>query len=152
MIKFIKKYRISFNIGGLAVFLVIMLPNFIWFAMPAPNDILRADSATKIVDAVASICQALFVAALCMIRNKECEKIRITPFIRTAVCCVVFYYIGWIFYYLGFANFLIILSLIIFPCFTFLFFAIDRKNFIAIILIAVFTVCHLVYGSVNFIL
>ena len=35
-----KKYKIGFDIWGLIIFIVIMIPNFIWFAVPAPNDIL----------------------------------------------------------------------------------------------------------------
>ena len=42
-------------------------------------------------------------------------------------------------------------GLIIFPCLTFLFFAIDRKNMIAVIPISIFMVCHLIYGIVNYI-
>lgn len=37
-----KKYNFSFDVWGLAVFLIIMMPNCIWFAVPAPNDVLRA--------------------------------------------------------------------------------------------------------------
>lgn len=52
----LKKYRLSFDIWGLLLFLVIMIPNSIWFAVPAPNDILRANSITVIFDTIASIC------------------------------------------------------------------------------------------------
>ncbi len=31
-------YKIGFDIWGLTLFLAIMLPNFIWFAVPAVND------------------------------------------------------------------------------------------------------------------
>ena len=31
-----KKYKIGFDIWGLIIFIVIMIPNFIWFAVPAP--------------------------------------------------------------------------------------------------------------------
>ena len=41
------------------MFIIIMIPNFIWFAVPAPNDILRADSITKAVDTAGSACQVL---------------------------------------------------------------------------------------------
>ena len=43
----LKKYRFGFDVQGLLLFIVIMIPNFIWFDLPAPNDILRADSATE---------------------------------------------------------------------------------------------------------
>lgn len=31
-------YKIGFDIWGLTLFLAIMLPNFIWFAVPAVNN------------------------------------------------------------------------------------------------------------------
>lgn len=36
-----KNYQLGFDPWGLALFLTIMLPNFVWFAFPAPNDMLR---------------------------------------------------------------------------------------------------------------
>ena len=55
-------------------------------------------------------------------------------------------------YYIGMINAPVILGLTIPPCLAFLFFAIDRKNGIAIIPIVIFTLCHLIYGVVNFII
>lgn len=43
----IKKYRIGFDIWGLIIFIIIMVPNFIWFVVPAPNDIFRGESITE---------------------------------------------------------------------------------------------------------
>ena len=48
----IKKYKIGFDIWGLITFIIIMIPNFIWFAVSAPNDILRGESITKTVDVI----------------------------------------------------------------------------------------------------
>ena len=53
----LKKYKIGFDIWGALLFLIIMIPNFIWFVVPAPNDILRAESITETVDTVAIVCQ-----------------------------------------------------------------------------------------------
>ena len=36
----LKKYRIGFDIFVLLLFLLIMIPNFIWFTVLVPNDIL----------------------------------------------------------------------------------------------------------------
>ena len=73
-----KKYRFGFDIWGLALFLIIMIPNFIWFAVPAPNDILRTNSITEIPDRIASVCQVLMVIALCVLINEERNKLSIT--------------------------------------------------------------------------
>lgn len=71
----LKRYRLEFDIWGLLLFLIIMIPNFIWFAIPAPNDILRANSITETIDTVASVCQVLIVVALCIFRNRETSKL-----------------------------------------------------------------------------
>ena len=148
----IKNYKLSFEIWGLLLFLIVMIPNFIWFAIPAPNDILRAKSITETVDTVASVCQILMIAAICIFRNKESKKLCITPLIIMVAVCYLLYVSSWIAYYNGIVNVIVILGLTIPPCLTFLFFAIDRKNGIALIPISIFTICHLVYGVVNFII
>ena len=66
----LKKYRFGFDVMGLVIFLIIMIPNFIWFAVPAPNDILRNDSSTEIIDTIGSVFQVLFVTSLCVVINK----------------------------------------------------------------------------------
>lgn len=148
----IKKYKIGFDIWGLMAFIFIMIPNFIWFAVPAPNDILREESITKIIDVIASICQVLMVISLCIFINQDRKKISITRFIIVTIICCLLYFVCWMFYYIGVTNAIVILGLIIFPCLTFLFFAIDRKNMIAVIPISIFTICHLIYGMVNYII
>lgn len=147
-----KKYKIGFDIWGLVIFLIIMMPNFIWFAVPAPNDILRAESITKLADIIALICQVLMIMFLCVFIHQERKKLSITPLIIATIIFCLLYFICWIFYYIGVTNSGVILGLTIFPCLAFLFFAIDRKNMIAVIPISIFAVCHLIYGVVNYII
>ncbi len=147
-----KKYRFGLDVSGLLLFLIIMIPNFIWFAVPAPNDILRTDSITGTLDTVASICQVLMIIILCVFRNRECKRISISPFIIAVIVCCLLYFISWGVYYIGVVNAVVILGLTIPPCLAFLVFAIDRKNKIAIIPISIFTACHIIYGIVNFII
>ena len=45
----LKKYKFEFDIWGFVLFLVIMIPNFIWFKIPASNDILRTESVSLFV-------------------------------------------------------------------------------------------------------
>lgn len=142
----------GFDIWGLITFIIIMIPNFIWFAVPAPNDILRGESVTETVDTIASICQVLMLMSLCTIINQNRKKISITRFIIATIICCLLYFLCWIFYYAGVTNAIVILGMIIFLCLTFLFFAIDRKNMIAIIPISIFSICHLIYGMVNHII
>lgn len=147
----LKKYRFGFDIWGLVIFLIIMLPNFIWFALPAPNDILRNESATIIIDTIGSVCQVLLIGSLCFIINKEIDKLRFSPLIIMAIICIVLYFAGWMLYYNGLTDPLVIIFLTLPPCLAFIFFALDRKNITAVIPAVCFTVCHLIYGIVNFI-
>ena len=146
------RYRFGFDVWGLLLFLLVMLPNFIWFAVPAPNDILRTESVTPVVDVIASICQVLTVACLCFLINEERGKLRFSPLVITAVICVAVYYLGWTLYYSGIANSWVILLLTLPPCLAFILFAIDRKNLPAVIFASVFAVCHLDFAIINFIL
>lgn len=148
----LKKYRFSFDISGLAIFLIVMLPNFIWYAVPAPNDILRNESVTAAVDIIGSIFQVLFIASLCILINKERNKLHFSPLMIFSIICIALYFAGWALYYNGITDPLVILSLTLPPCFAFILFALDRKNIIAFVFAVCFTICHLIYGVVNFIL
>lgn len=148
----LKEYKLSFDVWGLLLFLIVMIPNFIWFVVPAPNDILRVNSITETIDTVASVCQVLMIAALCIVINRGSKKMRVTPFLLIAAGSCLLYFVSWIAYYCGIVSTIVVLGLTISPCLVFLFFAIDRKNRIAIIPISVFTICHLIYGVVNFII
>lgn len=147
-----KKYKIGFSVWGLLLFLVIMLPNFYWFVVPAPNDILRAESVTPTLDMIASVAQVLMVIALCIFMNQNSKRISVSHLMIATVICCLFYFAGWIFYYQGVTNAVVVLDLCIAPCLAFLFFSLDRKNAFAVIPILVFAVCHFLYGVVNFIL
>lgn len=147
-----KNYKLRFDIWGLVLFLIIMLPNFIWFAIPAPNDILRTDSVTPTMDAIGSFCQIFFVIALCILERKNTPKIQVNPLIIMVIVSVLLYFTGWIFYYIGVTNPLIILLLTLPPCSAFIFLAIDRKNGIALIPAICFAICHITYAVINYII
>ncbi len=144
-------YRFGFDPWGLILFLLVMLPNFIWFAVPAPDDILRADSVTPVMDAIGSVFQVLTVACLCFVIHKDRSKLCLSSLIIATIICVAIYYIGWALYYTANVSPIVILLLTLPPCLAFLLFAIDRKNLPAVIFATVFAVCHLVFGVVNFV-
>ena len=93
-----RKYKLAFDPGGLLLFLQMMLPNFVWFNLPAPDDILRQESITPVVDGIASVCQILFAAALCAVVNRDRERLRLSPFICASLCCGGLYAAGWVCY------------------------------------------------------
>lgn len=145
-----KRYKFGFSVSGLVLFLVIMLPNFIWFAHPAPNDILRGASVTGTLDAIASVCQVLVVASLCMVVRREQNRLRLTPLLAAGMLCCLLYFACWIAYYGGLTNPVVMLGLTIPPCLAFLFYALDRQNGVAVVPIVGFTVCHLLHTIANY--
>ena len=144
------RYRFGFDIWGLLLFLVVMLPNFIWFAFPAPNDILRTESVTPVADILGSVFRVLTVACLCIVIRKERSKFRFSPLVVATTVCIATYYIGWASYYAGITAPWVILLLTLPPCLAFILFAIDRKNLPAAVSAAGFTVCHSIFGVVNY--
>ena len=145
------QYRFGFDVWGLILFLLVMIPNFIWFAVPAPNDVLRVESVTPVVDVIASVCQVLTVACLCFVINQERDKLRFSPLVIATMVCVAVYYVGWVLYYSGIVSEWVILLLTIPPCLAFILFATDRKNLPAVLFATGFAVCHLIFAIVNFI-
>ena len=144
----LRKYRLGFDGRGLLLFLAVMLPNFIWFAVPAPADVLRKASVTSRLDAAAGVCQVLLAALLVCAVNQERPKRRS---VLPAAACLC-YYAAWLAYYQGMAGPAVLLALSLFPCAAFLLFEIGRGNFIAVIPTAAFSVCHLLSSVINFIL
>lgn len=148
----ISNYQMGFDVWGLILFLIIMFPNFIWFAIPATNDVLRNKSITPVVDMVASVFQVIMVVALCIIINKNRYKPMKKVLFRGIVILLALYYIGWYLYYAGIINQVVILDLSIAPCLVFILFSISRKNVVALLSASIFMLCHILYGVINFII
>ena len=86
----LKNYRIGFDWIGLILFLIIMIPNFIWFVVPAPNDVLRTESVTGTIDSIASVCQVLMVASLCLVINRNNTGSKVIGTIITGSVYIIF--------------------------------------------------------------
>ena len=147
----LKNYRIGFDWIGLILFLIIMIPNFIWFVVPAPNDVLRTESVTGTIDSIASVCQVLMVASLCLVINRNNTGSKVIGTIITVMACVILYYICWLCYYQGNTQTAVLIGLTVFPCAAFLIYSYKRRNMIAVFFAVVFSMCHLIYAIVNFI-
>ncbi|MDE7224152.1 MAG: hypothetical protein K2O34_10280 [Acetatifactor sp.] len=148
----LRKYRVVFDIWGLLLFLAVMLPNIIWFLMPAPVDLLRKPSVTSVADTVASVFQVIMVAAGCALQNSTCRRPAGRGWRGGIAAAVFLYFTGWAFYYAGITNVLIIMDLCIAPCAAFILFALARRNGIAFVTAIVFMLCHGYYGAVNFVI
>ena len=147
----LNKYRFGFEPAGLVLFIVVMIPTFIWLAVPAPDDILRKVSETPVTDTIGSVCQWIFIAAACVLINKDSQKLRLTPLIVLSAVCVILYFSGWVLYYIGVTEPYVIMLMTLPPCLSFIFFSLERKNYPALVPAVGFMICHLIYGIVNYI-
>lgn len=146
----VKKYKFGFDLWGLLLFVIIMIPNFFWFAVPAPEDFLRGESVTPIIDTIGSIFQVIFVVLICVIKRQDIDKIRFSKWIIAVLIMVGCYFIGWIVYYWGMVNPFIVALLTISPCLAFALYEIDRKNILALVPTAIFAICHIIFGFANY--
>ncbi len=146
----LRDYKFTFNISAIILFLLIMLPNIVWFIVPAPNDVLRGQSATPVLDIFATITQVLMVAALCIFRNINAGKLKLSLFSIISVAFCLLYYIVWILYYCRVVNGVIVICLCLLPCLSFIFYGVNRKNYFALIPAALFTALHFISTVINF--
>lgn len=148
----VKNYRLGFDPWGLALFLAVMLPNLVWFTFPAPNDVLRQESVTPLLDSIAQVFQIAIAAALCAVINTARDRPIKRGYQVGTAACVVLYLSGWAAYYAEICNAAVILDLCLAPCGAFLIFALGRKNAPALIAAGGFTACHLIFAIVNFLI
>lgn len=151
--RFFQQFCFRFDPWGLGLFLAVMLPNFIWFAVPVPSDVLRGESVTPGWDGAASVFQVLMAALLCLFGNRKSGKLQWkSPRLLAALACCGLYYLVWVLYYREFREPWVFLALCLLPCGAFLFYEWDRKNWLALFPTACFTFCHLIYGVGNFLI
>lgn len=93
----------------------------------------------------------VFITIICILKRKGVDKIRFSKLLILSLAMVIAYFMGWILYYSGIVNPIVIILLTMPPCMAFILYAVDRKNVIATILTVIFTVCHIKYEAVNYI-
>lgn len=104
----LRQYRFGIQPWGLLLFFLIMLPNFIWFALPAENDVLRLASRTPALDGVGSVFQVCMAAATCLLARRDVGSL------------------------------------------AFLAYGAARRHGLLLLFAGLFTLCHGVYGPLNF--
>lgn len=146
-----KYYEFKFDFWALLLFITIMIPNFIWFFIPAPHDVLRVESVTPAIDILSSIFQVLMIATMIFFNRKESRNLQLFhPWTIITILLAILYYMAWGFYYLGFVSILVIMSICLLPCFSLMAHSINRKNIPALLFGIIFSSLHLVFGVINF--
>lgn len=145
----LRKYRMGFDVFALLLFLLIMLPTWLWMAFPAPDDVLRAPSRTPALDGIGMVCQIVFVFLLCTFLHEGRRGLAMGPMLLGCLCCIGLYFAGWVMYYAGITAWPVILLMTLPPCLAFGFWALHQRCHIALIPIGGFMVCHLIGAVVN---
>ena len=149
----LKNYRFGFDLWGIILFLITMIPTFVWLAVPPKGDVLNVESVTPTIDAIGFILQVLCIATLCLVVRKDGLPKPSAAMIIAIITSVVLYFAGWLLYYrIEKAPLGIILLLTVPPCLAYILIAIARRNTPALIPAVGFTVCHMVYATLNFII
>ncbi len=143
-----RRYRLGFVWQGTALFALVMLPNILWEVFLS-GDVLHRPSATPGLDMAMAVCQWLFVAALCLMKNRGAG--RLTPKgLMGPAGALALYWGCWALYFGGVTGWPVLLGLTVFPCAAFLLFAVERRNWIAFIPAACFSVLHLFHFWSNY--
>ena len=130
-----KRYRFRPVWPGIALFALVMLPNILWELLLS-GDILHQPSATPGLDTAMAVCQWLLVAALCLL--------------SASASAAALYWGCWALYFGGWTGRSVLLGLTVFPCAAFLLFAAGRRNWIAFVPGACFTILHLCHFWGNY--
>lgn len=144
------KYRLGFDVSAVILFILILLPNIFWAFLPAPNDILKTESRAPLIDAFATTFQVLMLTVLISVKNINYKKVNYRPFIVLTVISGLLYYICWVLYYFNTVTNAVLIGLCVFPCCSFLFYALARKNYLALIPVSIFSVLHFISTVINF--
>ncbi len=147
----LKKYKFGIDVWAIWLFAVIMLPNIIWALSDLPNDVLKRETLTPVLDNIMTISQVLMILALCFIKNSETQNRPIKsslPAISAAFCML--YYSAWIFYFCGSSDGIILTALCSVPCVALILYCLFRKNAPALLLTALFSVFHIMRTVINF--
>lgn len=132
---------------GIALFALVMLPNILWELLLS-GDILHQPSATPGLDTAMAVCQWLLVAALCLLSADKGGRSRAWG--AASASAAALYWGCWALYFGGWAGRPVLLGLTVFPCAAFLLFAAGRRNWIAFVPGACFTILHLCHFWGNY--
>ena len=144
-------WRFGFDIGGAVLFALLMLPNILWFFVPAQNDILRQPTKTEGLDTAVMVLRGLAVGFLIFLRHTmKPAKLRWQIFGILALALCAMYWGAWGLYYLGVVRPWILYSMCWMPGCSIIFYGFGRKNYPAQLFALAFLICHCISVAINF--
>lgn len=140
MRKLWEKYQTGFDFWALVVYALILLPYIVYWCLPTVTGLEYGAVTT-----VSQIFGALSALILILVVRKEREKKLLFDSAFTSISLLIMLYLtAWIILFCGKLNFAVTLFVMISPCLALLLLAVDRKNILASVPIAVFFVLQIV--------
>ena len=147
--------RVSFSPKGLAAFLLVLLPNVIFFMTADASSQQGLEDKSQVVSAVQNIVQMILIFMLVFVKRQQKNNFKD---IRLAVAALflVSYYILWSRYFLGGMDYSIIGSSVIvsvamalFPAIFFFVIELWLENSIGAIVAVAFGIVHVLNTCIN---
>ena len=148
----LKNYRLGFDWHGLLMVVSFILPYVIWIFIPTKDEVLREGSKTVIIDIIKVATELIMIFLTMFIINETRNKKVMKLFMYILLIPKAFYYICWIILYFGVISKTCVLIVCIAPCITFMLFSLSRKNLMAFSATLAYTICEIVYTTINFII
>jgi hypothetical protein len=141
--------NIGFSWKGLVIFLLPMIPNVFYFLIPASDVSGNNVNTHLILDVLEHGSQVIFIILLIFVIKKQTSEILCTYTISMATM-LIFYYVLWIFCFIGKSNLLILLGMAVIPVIYFILGEMWLHNYLAIIPTVFFGVIHLIITYMDF--
>lgn len=148
----VNRCKYSFKVDWWAgvLFLIIMIPNVIWQLWPPAMDPLHKETATPIINKVASVMQVLMISTLLFFRRDSVPSSMKHIYTLAAWACLLLYLSLWVLYFCGICTTTSVVAMAMLPCLSFVTDALGRRYWVAVVCSIGFFICHLAFAIVNF--
>lgn len=141
--------NMGFSLKGLIVFLLPMLPNIFFFILPKRNDSVAVANNHLLLDIIEHGSQAIFFALLIF-----CVSTKESPILcGYTIFMTIFllsYYGFWLGYFTKGANFIMLMSMAVFPVIYFILSEIWLHNLLAIVPLTIFGIVHIIITYMDY--
>lgn len=141
--------NMEFSLKGLVVFLLPMLPNILFLILPNPNSSMTVAKNNFLLDIIEHGSQAIFVIFLIFGVNRKESPVLCGYTILMAIL-LLSYYGFWLAYFTIGTNFIMLLSMAIFPVIYFFLAEIWLHNLLAIVPLTIFGISHIIITYINY--
>lgn len=133
--------NIGFSWKGFVIFLLPMLPNILYFALPKRDGSETVLNKHLVLDLIEHGSQAIFIGLLILLVSKKVSEIKSIYVIGIAIV-LISYYVCWVAYYTIGRSFIMLMAMAILPVVYFILAELWLHNYPAIVPTLVFGIVH----------